>query len=144
MRIFRTNRSSGFLGDVQLLSEPRECQDAKTSAKKRKTKQNLREVEESGRRKVMVAARRSKPRSARRRKTCDPENEGLYQKLVLWRQKVSRERNVKLYFVLPLDTLAAIAQGRPSNEKELLAVPGIGAIKLEQYGRQLLDLVAKH
>jgi ATP-dependent DNA helicase RecQ len=38
-------------------------------------------------------------------------------------------------------TLRAMAGLRPSTDMELLAVPGVGARKLETYGDQFLDAI---
>ena len=40
-----------------------------------------------------------------------------------------------------LRTLIAIAELRPTDNAALIAIPGIGARKLEQYGPEVLDLV---
>ena len=39
-------------------------------------------------------------------------------------------------------TLAAIAEARPTDPAGLLAVPGIGPVKFERFGPQLLALIA--
>jgi superfamily II DNA helicase RecQ len=41
-------------------------------------------------------------------------------------------------------TLAAVADARPTNQKELLALPGLGPVKAERYGDALLAVVAEH
>ena len=40
-------------------------------------------------------------------------------------------------------TLEAIAERMPRTERELLAVPGIGAAKLEKYGQAVLEVLAQ-
>jgi superfamily II DNA helicase RecQ len=39
-------------------------------------------------------------------------------------------------------TLAAIAEARPASRDALLALPGLGPVKAERYGDQLLAVVA--
>ncbi|OWY58935.1 hypothetical protein B7486_77280, partial [cyanobacterium TDX16] len=39
-------------------------------------------------------------------------------------------------------TLEALAAARPTDRDSLLAVPGVGPAKVEQYGEDLLALVA--
>jgi superfamily II DNA helicase RecQ len=38
-------------------------------------------------------------------------------------------------------TLRAMAEGRPSTPEELLAVSGVGPLKLERYGQAFLEAV---
>jgi DNA helicase-2/ATP-dependent DNA helicase PcrA len=40
-------------------------------------------------------------------------------------------------------TLAAVAEARPTDRDALMAVPGLGPIKVERYGEELLALVAR-
>ena len=37
-------------------------------------------------------------------------------------------------------TLMAIAASRPSNERQLISIPGIGPAKLESYGDEILAI----
>jgi len=43
--------------------------------------------------------------------------------------------------VKQIRTLIAIAELRPGDDTALVAIPGIGARKLEQYGPEVLKLV---
>ena len=45
------------------------------------------------------------------------------------------------YIVFSDNTLIAIAEMLPDDEAALIAIPGIGARKLEQYGPDVLELV---
>ena len=46
-------------------------------------------------------------------------------------------------FIVAYDTvIAEIAERRPQNETELLAVAGIGPGKVEKYGEDILAIVA--
>ncbi|EUA56190.1 HRDC domain protein [Mycobacterium intracellulare 1956] len=45
------------------------------------------------------------------------------------------------YVVFTDNTLIAIAELRPDDDEALIAIPGIGARKLEQYGPDVLELV---
>jgi superfamily II DNA helicase RecQ len=40
-------------------------------------------------------------------------------------------------------TLAAVAEARPADRAALMAVPGLGPLKVERYGEELLALVAR-
>jgi DNA helicase II / ATP-dependent DNA helicase PcrA len=78
----------------------------------------------------------------RRCETCpsDIDDELLVQ-LKDWRLRTSKEMSVPAYVVFTDNTLIAIAEQLPSDEAALIAIPGIGARKLEQFGADVLDLV---
>jgi DNA helicase-2/ATP-dependent DNA helicase PcrA len=71
-----------------------------------------------------------------------PEEQDLLARLKDWRRETAAARNWPAYLVLPDKTLEAIALRRPSTMTELAVCPGIGPIKLDLYGEQLLELVA--
>jgi DNA helicase II / ATP-dependent DNA helicase PcrA len=68
----------------------------------------------------------------------DPQ---LYQRLKAWRLAESRHTGIPAMTVMHDTSLAAIAEARPANEAQLLAVPGIGSVKAERYGAALLAVV---
>ena len=80
----------------------------------------------------------------RRCETC-PSNvdEDLLAQLKEWRLATSKELSVPAYVVFTDNTLIAIAETLPSDEAALVAIPGIGARKLEQFGPDVLELVRK-
>jgi DNA helicase-2/ATP-dependent DNA helicase PcrA len=61
-----------------------------------------------------------------------------------WRAAASRAAGVPAHVVLHDATLAAVAALQPATAEELLAVPGLGPVKVARYGAVLLDLVATH
>ncbi|MDK8768310.1 ATP-dependent DNA helicase UvrD2 [Corynebacterium freneyi] len=69
----------------------------------------------------------------------DPQ---LVETIRAWRAETAREMSVPAYVVFSDATLAAIAEARPSEPSELLAVPGIGPVKVEKFGAELLALIA--
>jgi DNA helicase-2/ATP-dependent DNA helicase PcrA len=78
----------------------------------------------------------------RRCETCGGDvNEGLLLQLKDWRLNTAKEQNVPAYVVFTDNTLVAIAEMLPDDEAALIAIPGIGARKLEQYGPDVLELV---
>jgi DNA helicase-2/ATP-dependent DNA helicase PcrA len=80
----------------------------------------------------------------RRCETCAGDvDEDLLLKLKDWRRDAAKEQNVPAYIVFSDNTLIAIAELRPADEAALIAIPGIGARKLEQYGPDVLDLVSR-
>ncbi|WP_171975105.1 ATP-dependent DNA helicase UvrD2 [Mycobacterium colombiense] len=78
----------------------------------------------------------------RRCETCAGDvDEDLLLRLKAWRLDIAKEQKVPAYVVFTDNTLIAIAELRPSDEDALIAIPGIGARKLEQYGPDVLGLV---
>jgi ATP-dependent DNA helicase RecQ len=71
----------------------------------------------------------------------DDAHLALYQALRTWRLQVAREHGVPAYTVFHDSTLEEIARRRPGSTRELRAVSGVGAVKLERYGAALLDLI---
>jgi DNA helicase-2/ATP-dependent DNA helicase PcrA len=78
----------------------------------------------------------------RRCETCSSDiDDELLTQLKDWRLRTSKELKVPAYVVFTDNTLIAIAELLPADEAALVAIPGIGARKLEQYGPDVLDLV---
>jgi DNA helicase-2/ATP-dependent DNA helicase PcrA len=69
---------------------------------------------------------------------------GVVDALRTWRAGASRAAGVPAHVLLHDATLAAVAVLRPGSAEELLAVPGLGPVKVARYGSVLLDLVANH
>jgi DNA helicase II / ATP-dependent DNA helicase PcrA len=78
----------------------------------------------------------------RRCETCaaDIDDELLIQ-LKDWRLRTAKDLKVPAYVVFTDNTLIAIAELLPSDDAALVAIPGIGARKLEQFGPDVLELV---
>lgn len=68
-------------------------------------------------------------------------DEDLLLQLKDWRLAAAKEQNVPAYIVFSDNTLIAIAELRPTDDASLIAIPGIGARKLEQYGPEVLELI---
>ncbi len=66
----------------------------------------------------------------------------VFELLRAWRADTARTASVPAYVVFPDATLTGIAQARPSTLEELMAVNGVGLKKLEQYGDDVLTIVA--
>jgi ATP-dependent DNA helicase RecQ len=66
----------------------------------------------------------------------------LFELLRAWRAETARAASVPAYVVFPDTTLVAIAQTRPNSLDELFGISGVGAKKLEQYGEDVLRVVA--
>jgi len=69
------------------------------------------------------------------------EDDPLFECLRAWRLEKAREAKVSPFLVAHNSLLRNIAAARPRNERELLAIKGMGPRKLELYGAELLRLV---
>jgi DNA helicase II / ATP-dependent DNA helicase PcrA len=78
----------------------------------------------------------------RRCETCPSDvDEELLAQLKEWRLATSKHLSVPAYVVFTDNTLIAIAETLPTDDAALVAIPGIGARKLEQFGPDVLALV---
>jgi len=78
----------------------------------------------------------------RRCETCPSDiDEVLLAELKDWRLRTSKEMSVPAYVVFTDNTLIAIAETLPVDDAGLVAIPGIGARKLEQFGPDVLAMV---
>jgi DNA helicase II / ATP-dependent DNA helicase PcrA len=68
-------------------------------------------------------------------------DEQLLADLKDWRLRTSKDMSVPAYVVFTDNTLIAIAETLPGDDAALVAIPGIGARKLEQFGPDVLALV---
>jgi superfamily II DNA helicase RecQ len=68
----------------------------------------------------------------------------LHDALVEWRRSLSRAANVPAYVIFSNATIAEIASARPRTRRELLALGGVGPVKVERYGDAVLALVGAH
>ncbi|MGY1821164.1 ATP-dependent helicase [Geodermatophilus sp. SYSU D00079] len=66
----------------------------------------------------------------------------LFERLRAWRSEAAASASVPAYVVFTDATLQAIAESRPTTLRELGALPGIGARKLELYGEDVLATVS--
>jgi ATP-dependent DNA helicase RecQ len=63
----------------------------------------------------------------------------IYARLRDLRDKISKAEKVPAYVVFNNKTLEALARYRPKNMDAMLAVPGVGPVKAQRYGRAFLD-----
>lgn len=86
-----------------------------------------------------------KPRvGARAASTLEPGDQGLFEELRRWRSQQAKAASVPAFVIFDDKTLTEVAARRPTDKAGLLAVPGIGRVKLERYGDDLLAVVAGH
>ncbi|MCV7055058.1 ATP-dependent DNA helicase UvrD2 [Mycolicibacterium gilvum] len=78
----------------------------------------------------------------RRCESCPSDiDDELLAELKDWRLRISKEMSVPAFVVFTDNTLIAIAESMPTDDAALVAIPGIGARKVEQYGPDVLALV---
>jgi len=126
------------------LSWARQRLSTKGSAQNRKPSRFLSALGASG---AVVAPARPGPRerqpagAARARLSAD--DAVLFDALRAWRLEQAREEKVSPFIVAYDTVIAQIAERRPQNETELLAVAGIGPGKVDKYGEDILAIVAE-
>lgn len=74
-------------------------------------------------------------------KAPNPVGDPLFDALRTWRRSQAKAADVPAFVVFNDQTLRAIAKRRPENKSQLAGMPGIGPVKLERYGDQLLDVL---
>ena len=68
-------------------------------------------------------------------------DEGLFQQLRDLRRRLADSRNIPPYVIFGDTTLRYMAAVFPQTIEGLARAPGVGAIKLEQYGRQFVEVI---
>ena len=72
----------------------------------------------------------------------DPPDPSVVAALKAWRSEMSIRLGVPAYVILHDATIDAIAATKPDTERALISIDGIGPAKLENYGDEILSLVA--
>ncbi|MGJ9413630.1 ATP-dependent helicase [Aeromicrobium sp. CF4.19] len=72
----------------------------------------------------------------------EPEDRALFEKLKQWRTETAAEAKVPAFVVFADATLLALVEHKPTDERSLGSIPGIGASKRERYGADVLALLA--
>ena len=68
------------------------------------------------------------------------QGEAVAARLKEWRAAEAKRLGIPAYMVLNDRTLAALAQARPKNPNEMLAVSGMGPAKVDRFGEAILGL----
>ncbi|MGN6525285.1 MAG: RecQ family ATP-dependent DNA helicase [Burkholderiaceae bacterium] len=71
----------------------------------------------------------------------DADGQARLDALKSWRAEVAREHNLPAYIVFHDATLAQMAAQAPSTLDQLAGISGVGAKKLEAYGREILRVL---
>jgi len=90
---------------------------------------------------ISVGARRSAGRTAAAA-DLSAADAALFDRLRELRRRLAEQASVPAYVVFADATLREMAVARPADEAALLAVNGVGATKLQRYGRSFLDAIA--
>ena len=72
----------------------------------------------------------------------DARQQVLFERLRALRKQLAAERGVPPYVIFGDATLLEMSRKRPANERELLDINGVGAVKLERHGAAFLELIA--
>ena len=69
------------------------------------------------------------------------QDESLLDKLKLWRKEISKEQNIPSYCIVNNKALNEITKTKPQDFNDLLKINGIGEMKIEKYGSQILRII---
>jgi DNA helicase-2/ATP-dependent DNA helicase PcrA len=87
---------------------------------------------------------RTRSRGSRPPAELDEADVALFEALQKWRLGASKAANVPAFVIFADKVLIDIATRRPRNERELLAVSGIGATKADRFGYAIINLVQEN
>ena len=85
-------------------------------------------------------AKAPRPKSAPLKLKGEPDPP-LLAALKAWRLERARAASLPAYVIFSDKTLSAIAERRPAEPHQLLALPGVGPMKLTTYGSEVLEIV---
>lgn len=92
---------------------------------------------------LRVPSVRSIPSAVRPAAATSGSDGRLLAELQAWRRERSKRDSVPAYVVAHDATLAAIAEARPESIAALRRVKGMGPVKLEHYGTEILEIVGR-
>jgi ATP-dependent DNA helicase RecQ len=70
-------------------------------------------------------------------------NDDLFEELRRLRRQIADERSVPAFVVFSDATLTSIAERRPVTPEQLLEVPGVGPVKLDDFGDRFLEVLRR-
>ncbi|MEK8034418.1 DNA helicase RecQ [Ideonella sp. DXS29W] len=101
----------------------------------------LREPREPAPRTRSSRSRGAQPKVPRAASTLDAAGQARFAALKAWRSDVAKEHNLPAYIVFNDATLAQMAADAPDSLTALAGISGVGAKKLEAYGREILRVL---
>ena len=117
-------------------------QDGARAVLKGEVEIRLREAEEKKPRGKAKAGRTAKPK-ADPALGLDAEAQQRFEALKAWRSEVAKEHGLPAYVIFQNTTLAEMARLLPGDLAELGEISGVGAKKLEAYGREILRVLGR-
>jgi ATP-dependent DNA helicase RecQ len=115
--------------------------DSARAVLKGDVKIELREPREPAPRSRSSRGKAGAPKLARAAATLDAQGQARFAALKAWRSEVAKEHNLPAYIVFNDATLAQMAAEAPDSLTALAGISGVGAKKLEAYGRQILRVL---
>ncbi len=93
----------------------------------------------------IVREKRGAPAPRRPRRKPRPPDDvlGRYERLRTWRKKRGRQRGVESDVIVSRDALWELARANPQTKAELEAIDGLGPWRLETYGDEILQVLAR-
>jgi len=67
----------------------------------------------------------------------------IFKELKAYRLQKSRKENIKPYFIYNDNQLKDLIEKMPRNSKELRNVAGFGETKVNKYGKDILQIIAR-
>ena len=61
-----------------------------------------------------------------------------------WRNNLAEESNVPVYIILPQKSLIELVNNLPSTSAELESIKGIGKLKVQRYGKEILSMISDY
>jgi ribonuclease D len=97
-------------------------------------------------RELLDALRRGRdatpPKRPRRQPSVDPETIDRHDQLKQWRKERAQQRGVESDIIVPRETLWRIARESPRTVEELQTLSNLGPWRAEQYGEEILQVLA--
>ena len=72
------------------------------------------------------------------------QDEALFEKLRVIRNRLARSNRLREYMVFDNDTLEEMATKRPTTPEAMLTISGVGRVKMERYGNEFLRVICEH
>lgn len=65
----------------------------------------------------------------------------LFNQLRVWRDSIANDKNIEKYMVLAQKALQSLADEMPRNKSDLAKISGLGKVKVQQFGDEILDII---
>lgn len=95
----------------------------------------------SVRAKAAASGSEHKLKSTAKKRPAETKKGRLLQLLKTWRDTTAETETMEVYEVLPIRSMKEIAEKIPSNMKELLKIHGLGRIRVNRFGSEILSII---